>query len=124
MNELSPIDCEKFDEYVKKWQDILGLLDWRIERSGKRAKKAMCEVVMDDVARMATYRIGLNFGAAEVSPATLESTALHEVLHVLLRDLMMSNEDSAEGLEHKVIHVLEKVLMRAYACPTNITDQA
>lgn len=111
MNELTPDDCEKFDGYVKKWQRILNLSDWRIERGAKRAKKSMAEVSFDDAARLATYRIGMSFGAAPVTDFNLEQTALHEVLHVFLHELLEADTQSLEGAEHRVVNVLEKLLM-------------
>lgn len=111
MNEVTPEDCDKFDAYVREWQTVLNLHDWRIERGSKRSKKNMAEVVFDDVDRLATYRIGQSFGAAEVSEKTLKSTALHEVLHVFLHELVTASDESKDAAEHRVIHVLEKLLM-------------
>lgn len=111
-NELTPEDCEAFDGFVAKWQKILNLSDWRIERSGKRAAKNMAEVTFDNGARMATYRVGLSFGAAEVTPASLEATALHELLHILLHDMLEAEPAALEGAEHRVINVLEKLLIK------------
>jgi hypothetical protein len=108
VNELTPEDCEAFDKYVAKWQRNLSLMDWRIERSSKRSKRYMAEVSFDDEARLATYRIGVSFGSAKVTPDSLERTALHEVLHVLLHDLLGTPDDATE---HRVINVLEKIFM-------------
>jgi hypothetical protein len=83
VNELSPDDCEKFDGYVKKWQSILNLSDWRIERGAKRAKKSMAEVTFDPAARLACYRIGVSFGSESVTDESLERTALHlSLIHI------------------------------------------
>ena len=110
MNELSDSDCVAFDGYIKKWQEILSLEQWRIERSSRRAKKVMAEVVVNDPGMLATYRIGANFGATPVTPLTLESTALHEVLHVMLRKFKL---DQSEANEHEIVNMLEKLLMKA-----------
>ena len=112
MNELSAADCTAFDGYVLKWQKILNLSDWRIERSDRRAKRNMAEVVITDAARLATYRVGLSFGAAEVTPASLAATALHELLHILLHDMLEAEPAALEGAEHRVINVLEKLLIK------------
>jgi len=109
INEVTPAHCREFDGYVAKWQKLLNLSDWRIER-GYRRSKAMAEVSFNDEARLASYRVGANFGAAEVTPDSLERTALHELLHVLLHDLLA---DPTEASEHRVINVLEKLLMEA-----------
>lgn len=110
MNEVTDEHCLEFDGYVRKWQQLLGLQSWRIERGGRRPKKTMSEVVFNDEAMLATYRIGANFGVAEVNSESLESTALHELLHVLLRKFKI---DQSMANEHEIVHVLEKLLMGA-----------
>ena len=112
MNELTADDCAAFDGYVVKWQKILNLCDWRIERAGRPAAKSMAEVCFDPGARLAVYKIGRSFGAAEVTPAALEETALHELLHVLLYDLTSGESSNLESAEHRVINVLEKLLIK------------
>ena len=114
LNPVSEEDCKSFDGYVKKWQAILALEQWRIERSARRAKKAMAEVVFNDAGMLCTYRVGEHFGAAEVTPAMLETTALHEVLHVMLRKFKL---DQSEANEHEIVNMLEKLLMKAKLCP-------
>lgn len=108
MNELTPAHCKEFDGYVLKWQRLLNLTDWRIERSARRSKKNMAEVVIDIDARMASYSVGLSFGATPVTPESLEATALHELLHIFLYELAPK---SPERAQHRVIHLLEKLLM-------------
>ena len=110
MHDVTPAHVAEFDGYVLKWQRLLNLSDWRIERSARRSKKNMAEVSMNDGARLATYRVGVSFGTEDVTSALLESTALHELLHVLLHD---ATTDPTEANEHRVINVLEKLLMEA-----------
>ena len=110
MNPVSDEDCKAFDGYMAKWQRLLNLSDWRVERGGRRPKRAMAEVVCNDAAMLATYRIGADFGAAAVTPDSLERTALHELLHVRLRKFKM---DNSEANEHEIVNVLEKLLMDA-----------
>lgn len=102
-------DCVAFDLYVAKWQQRLNLTDWRIERGARRPKKVMADVSFDDDARLATYRVGQDFGS-EVTADSLERTALHELLHVFLHDAVSNPSDANE---HRVINVLEKILMGA-----------
>lgn len=111
VNEVTEADCAAFDGYVQKWQRLLNLSDWRIERSPKRTKRAMAEVSFDKEARLASYRIGASFGGAEVTPDSLERTALHELLHVLLHDAL---DNPSDATEHQVINVLEKLLMERF----------
>lgn len=101
----------EFDGYVKKWQRILNLQDWRIERSSGAAK-AMAEVLIEYPDRLATYKLG-SFGSAQITPQTLEGTALHEVLHVLMADLVKGKlkGDALVSAEHRIVNTLEKLLM-------------
>lgn len=108
VNEVNDIHCALFDGYVKKWQRRLSLESWRIERSTRRAKKDMAEVICNDEGMLATYRIGTNFGSTEVTEHTLESTALHEVLHILLRKFKL---DQSMANEHEIVNMFEKLLM-------------
>lgn len=113
-NNLTPDQHEAFDLYVKEWQERLGLQGWRIERSRKKTKN-MAEVVMDHKSRLAVYKVG-DFGATVVSPESIESTVVHELLHIVLYELINQIEigltDVAlESAEHRVIHMLEKLLL-------------
>lgn len=104
-----------FDGYVKKWQEKLSLCDWRIERGSLPCKKAMATIEFNDPARLAVYRLG-DFGAETITEESLERTALHELLHVVLHDLMMTTTDCSsspeqiEAAEHRVINLLERLL--------------
>jgi hypothetical protein len=116
-NIPTPEQAEIFAQSVRKWQQILSLCDWRIERGLKPAKQAMASVEFNEGARLATYRLG-DFGAEKITPESLDQTALHELLHVLLHDLMStaqdpkSSQDEIEAQEHRVINLLEKLLAR------------
>jgi len=115
-NIPSPEQAERFAFYVKHWQTMLNLVDWRIEKGKKKAAKgAMAEVDFDSAARLATYRLG-DFGAEEITERLLKLTALHECLHVFLYDLIAAaaahpqNPETLEAAEHRVVNVLEKLL--------------
>jgi len=116
-NIPTPKDAEIFAQSIQKWQQVLSLGDWRIERGLKPAKQAMASVEFNEGARLATYRLG-DFGAEKITPESLDQTALHELLHVLLHDLMStaqdpkSSQDEIEAQEHRVINLLEKLLSR------------
>jgi len=116
-NIPSPDDAKLFAQSVKKWQQILSLGDWRIEKGMKPAKQAMASVEFNDSARLATYRLG-DFGAEKITPDSLDKTALHELLHVFLHDLMMvatdpkSSDEDIEMQEHRVINLLENLLFK------------
>jgi hypothetical protein len=110
-------DAELFAQSVKKWQQVLSLGDWRIEKGQKPAKQAMASVEFTEAARLAVYRLG-DFGAEKITPASLDKTALHELLHIFLHDLMMaatdpkSSDEDIEMQEHRVINLLENLLTK------------
>ena len=110
-------DAELFAQSVKKWQQVLSLGDWRIEKGSKPAKEAMASVEFNQTARLATYRLG-DFGAEKITSESLDRTALHELLHIFLYDLMCvatdpkSSDEEIEMQEHRVINLLENLLSK------------
>ena len=116
-NIPTPEDSALFAQSVRKWQSILNLGDWRIEKGLKPAKNAMASVEFNESARLATYRLG-DFGAERISPESLSQTALHELLHVFLHDLITAAQDprsspeQLESEEHRVVNLLEKILFK------------
>jgi len=118
-NIPTPNDAELFAKSVKKWQQVLSLGDWRLEKGMKPAKAAMASVEFNDIARLATYRLG-DFGAEKITPDSLDKTALHELLHVFLHDLITvaqdpkSSQDEVDMQEHRVVNLLENLLTRDF----------
>ena len=116
-NIPTPEDAQLFAQSVKKWQQVLSLGDWRIEKGSKPAKAAMASVEFNQTARLATYRLG-DFGAEKITPESLDKTALHELLHIFLHDLMCvatdpkSSDEEIEMQEHRVINLLENLLSK------------
>jgi hypothetical protein len=116
-NIPTPEDAKLFAQSVKKWQQVLSLGDWRIEKGSKPAKAAMASVEFNEQARLATYRLG-DFGAEKITPESLDRTALHELLHIFLYDLMCvatdpkSSDEEIEMQEHRVINLLENLLSK------------
>jgi hypothetical protein len=110
-------DAKLFAQSVRKWQQVLSLGDWRIEKGTKPAKAAMASVEFTAAARLAVYRLG-DFGAEKITPDSLDRTALHELLHIFLHDLMSvatdpkSSDDDIEMQEHRVINLLENLLTK------------
>lgn len=119
LNRPTPEQVQQFDGYIQHWQEVLNLKDWRLERGTRIEKDAMASVQCDNTARLAVYRIG-HFGATPITPESLSLTALHEVLHVFLFDLIAAAQDrgatpeALEVAEHRVINVLERVLGEMY----------
>ena len=116
-NIPTPEDAKLFAQSVRKWQQVLSLGDWRIETGSKPAKEAMASVEFNQTARLATYRLG-DFGAEKITPDSLDRTALHELLHIFLYDLMCvatdpkSSDEEIEMQEHRVINLLENLLSK------------
>jgi hypothetical protein len=116
-NIPTPEHIELFAQSVRKWQQILSLGDWRIEKGIKPAKAAMASVEFTPTARLAVYRLG-DFGAEKITPDSLDRTALHELLHIFLHDLMCvatdpkSSDEEIEMQEHRVINLLENLLSK------------
>ena len=116
-NIPTPEDAQIFAQSVRKWQQILSLGDWRIEKGSKPAKEAMASVEFNQTARLATYRLG-DFGAEKITPDSLDRTALHELLHIFLYDLLCvatdpkSSDEEIEMQEHRIINSLEHLLSK------------
>jgi len=116
-NIPTPEQAELFAQSVRKWQQVLSLGDWRIEKGMKPAKAAMASVEFTPAARLAVYRLG-DFGAEKITPDSLDRTALHELLHIFLHDLMCvatdpkSSDEEIEMQEHRVINLLENLLSK------------
>ena len=110
-------DAKLFAQSVRKWQEVLNLGDWRIEKGIKPAKAAMASVEFTPAARLAVYRLG-DFGAEKITPESIDRTALHELLHIFLHDLMSvatdpkSSDEDIEMQEHRVINLLENLLSK------------
>jgi hypothetical protein len=110
-------DAKLFAQSVRKWQEVLSLGDWRIEKGTKPAKAAMASVEFTPAARLAVYRLG-DFGAEKITPESIDRTALHELLHIFLHDLMSvatdpkSSDEDIEMQEHRVINLLENLLTK------------
>ncbi len=116
-NPVTPQGRDAFALYVRKWGDALNLNDWRIELSPKPANRAnMAEVSsMDLRARLATYRVGSDFGSTPVTDQSIEEIACHEMWHVRLHELMeicrnpAATDDQISSAEHSVIHAAVRI---------------
>lgn len=115
-NLLSEADKIAFDAYVQKWQGKLSLADWRFVRSLKKTKE-LAQIQMWHKDRLASYRIGSDFGSAPVTPASLEATALHEVLHTFVAELVNQisygiTGEVLDSAEHRVVNTLTTLLLK------------
>lgn len=118
-NPVKVGDEDAFVLFVQQWQEKLNLLDWRIERSSKSAGKSnMAEINKISLPdRLATYRIGADFGARPVTAQSLEEIACHEVGHVFVHEFKeicrdpASTEDAIMAAEHRLINTLVRLLV-------------
>jgi hypothetical protein len=112
-NRLTPEQDALFDERMRYWQNRLGLNDWRVER-GSRKTSNMAQVKRYPVDRLAVYATG-PFRNVPATPESIDSTARHEMLHVLLAELVHVVAQTEDGdlqmaAEHRVVNTLEKLL--------------
>ncbi len=118
-NPVTEEHAQQFEQFLRKWQEKLNLMDWRINLSPSRHKGVMAVVYkMDFEQRQATIRLGNDFGADPVCDETLEATAVHELLHVLLcellelaRDTGAQQGDALRSAEHRVVNTFERLLV-------------
>ena len=106
-----------FKETVEKYQGLLNLRDWRIEVSDQPAQKgamADCSISIED--HLAVISIGTDWGSKTVTDQLVIETAVHELLHVLLKpflDAAISRDTtSIAAIEHSLITILEKLLCK------------
>jgi hypothetical protein len=118
-NPVPPEAAEEFAGHVENWREALCLMDWRVNVSPVRAGKVMAQVHKADLEqRMATIRLGKDFGTTPVNEKSLNETALHEMLHVFLHELIETARvpeqdlDVIRSAEHRVINVLERLLSK------------
>jgi hypothetical protein len=115
---LTDEENKHFDACIAEWQICLNLSDWRVERGSGIAKGAMASVVTNYGARLASYRTG-DWKGDPVTPDTIKATALHEMLHVLLAEVLCLKSSAGaepellESAEHRVVNTLEKLLRDA-----------
>lgn len=113
-HKLSPEHFEKFDGFMQKWRVKLNLQNWRVEKSAG-STKAMASVSISPEDRLAAYRVGRSFGSTEVNDYTLETTAVHELLHLMLNEYQAAVKSGSDeftmSAEHSIITVLENLLV-------------
>lgn len=123
MNRYTKKDFEVFKKTVYKYQDLLGLKDWRIDIHfqdfGRYGFDKNCGARLDNVSledRICAIR--LNGGNMQgLYPMRVIEHAKHEVLELLLWELgYMGTSDFGfrnsvvDGAIHRVIRRLEKIL--------------
>lgn len=117
-NPVTEADRARFAQFIRKWQALLCLADWRYVIDEKPSKY-MAEIFSQESDhRLVRIRLGAHFGQAVVNDETMESTAIHENLHVLLHGLIEAcikdseYSDQVRAEEHRAITVLERLILR------------
>jgi hypothetical protein len=118
VNHVTDDEAEQFRKHLRTWQTRLGLGTWRIVFSPKPAKNAMARVAeFDWPQRQARIELGRDWKSSPVNAGTLEQTAVHELLHVVLYELVEAarnphaSADELVSIEHAVVNALEKALV-------------
>jgi len=109
-----------FEKRVKYWQDRFGLGDWQIEVDHDDLRGEEGEIVKGgtfthDNGQHTTIMLGKEWDVYKISQKSLNSTARHEVLEVVLNDLRKAAAqsmawDRVDKLVHAVIHRIEKAI--------------
>ncbi len=123
LHPVSDQDKEQLYKYARKWQDLLSLHRWRLTPSNLPTN-AMAELKFskDNSHKLVKLLVGKHFGAEKVTAATLEMTAIHELIHILLYDYGEVCKESPYDTtrimeaEHAIVHVLEKLLYELWHC--------
>ena len=116
-NSITPEHVAKFAAYMELWQDRLNLKDWRIEQHKSKADKgAMAQVERSYSDRMAAWRLGADWGPITPTDHELESTAVHELIHVLLCEVVelaqkKVDDETLMAAEHRITNTLERLLV-------------
>ena len=107
---------KEFERYLKEYQTLLNLRDWRIEHGGKPASPdSMAEVIIQPEHRLATWFLGKDWGPCPINEKTLRSTALHECFHIAFRGLidacLSRDADAIAAQEHSAITLLCNLIL-------------
>lgn len=98
---------EELERYVRTWQRRLGLDEWRIEINldgdvpEHNDEKAEASAIRSQVFDDAEVRFHPDWRMW--SPYKLETVVVHELLHLVIRDLELIVDD-VDGLLHRDVH--------------------
>ena len=117
-NYLSDEGREKYKQCLVKWQNKLGLVDWRFNLREQKSPGAMADVNPNYQARLAIFRLG-DWKASPQTELEIEKTACHESLHVFLAELIElvqaeSKQHCIDSAEHRIINILESLLVNPH----------
>jgi len=121
MTRLSKKHQRQFWKCIDKWQKVLGLSDWDITK----VTEASCDdddSTLADVASFPDYKSACltlyeNWADTPTDLNHLQGTAIHELLHIALSELMELAETrevtkkQLRDAEHKVIRALVRAFL-------------
>lgn len=116
-NKLTEEHKLKFMSAIFGWQERFGLQKWSLIKSSIPSKyMAEVDFEKDKSHKMARVKVGTDWKSTEPNEENISSVACHEVLHVLLYDLIeYSREHPYDGngileKEHEVINSIERAI--------------
>lgn len=111
-------DYALFKGYCDVWLKKLGLNRWAVYYYHEEIEEAYAQTVWNINGMCASIRLSTHWDEGrELNNKTLEQLALHEVLHVLLAELINHAEDrytkdgDIQAAEHAIIRQLENTLL-------------
>lgn len=122
-NKTTPEHYKLFKSECRKWQPILGLQSWELFLMHDEIDEgSRAEIVADQIGRMATITLGIEWHNDAITDTLIKKTAFHEMMELLLAQLGLYGytyfESSLiEGELHKIIRVMENVLFPKYDKP-------
>ena len=114
--ETSEEDFETFVEACRGWMDIFQLNDFNQTYTHAEMSDAAAAVHVCTAGRKADFTLCKTFPIEMKEPGFLDHWALHEVLHVLVADLVSSakdrtaTDDQQSNAEERLVVKLENVI--------------
>ena len=110
------LDFEEFKQHVNKWMARLDVTGWRIGFA-QRQMPDTALTTYDSVAKIACFQLTIEQSGDFCRWESSDDLALHEVIHLLLADLVRTAAvlgDDTHNLvvarEHEVVHKLVAAL--------------
>lgn len=106
---------EQFKKDCITWQESLGLGSWRLVfQHAALADSISAKTLWDTQAKKATIVLNTSIKSKDYLPCDLKATACHEVLHVLLADLVSYTRRTGDEVVDEAEHVIINHLLKAF----------
>lgn len=115
-NKTNQNHYKLFQKTCDFWIKELGLTDWKIYYFHQDEKDSYAWITPDSEAKQASIGLSVDWSDSKITKDMLKYCAKHEVLHLLLADLVQtgkyrqSSDTDFTTAQHAVIRRLEKVL--------------